>query len=166
MKIGNTLKETNNVPKLCVCVYLLEERLREPIPILFILLFRPVKDLFLVAPHSLVGQVRLTVSARLLAKPDGVSPNRRTVRPFGKGDIYRDIRITPSGQAAYFGHSSTVLDGLLQASSLRLCNVSKKAEYIQKIRFPGSIWSHNELPVAQAHVYVLKVAPVLHGQMF
>ena len=93
MQIGDRLKETNDLSKIRVDVYLFEESLRKSILIFVVVFIGPIEDQLIAFPNPLVGEVSLSVASCFLSKPKCIAPQRWSISHVGEVDLYRDLGI-------------------------------------------------------------------------
>src|SRR2546425_12157992 len=93
MQIRDRLKETNDISKIHVDVYLFEEGLRKSILIFVVVFIGPIEDQLIAFPDPLVGKISLSVAPRFLSKPKCIAPQRWSISHVGEVDLYRDLGI-------------------------------------------------------------------------
>ena len=93
MQIRDRLKETNDLSKIRVDVYLFEEGLRKSILIFVVVFIGPIEDQLIAFPDLLVGEVSLSVAPRFLPKPKCIAPRRWSISHVGEVDLYSNLGI-------------------------------------------------------------------------
>jgi len=93
MQIGDRLKETNDISKTHVDVYLFEEGLRQSILIFVVVFIGPIEDQLIAFPNPLVGEISLSVAPRFLSKPKCITPQQWAISHVGEVDLYRNLGI-------------------------------------------------------------------------
>ena len=94
MQICDRLKETHDISKIRVDVYLFEEGLRKAILIFVVVFIGPIEDRLITFPDLLVGEISLAVAPRFLSKPTCIAPQRWSLSDVGEVHLYRDLGIS------------------------------------------------------------------------
>jgi len=99
VKVRDRLKETYDVSKIYVYVYLFKKGLRKSISIFFVFFIGPIEDLLTTFPDSFVGEMGLSITPCFLSKTKGVAPNWRFAGYVGEVNLYRNPWIASCSQA-------------------------------------------------------------------
>ena len=64
-------------------------------------------------------------------------------------------------QASQLGNASTIGDGLLQATALRLADIAQKPKYIQEVRLARGVRAKQVGIISERHIDIAEIPPVL-----
>ena len=99
MQIGDCLKETDKVSKICVNIYLFKKGLGETFFILSVFCVWSIEYLLAFLPYPFIGELRVPIPARFLAQTKSVAPLWRLASSVGKVNFNCNFRVTACSQA-------------------------------------------------------------------
>jgi len=134
MQVCRFTEELCQAPKLNICLYLFKRSLRETNLICFVFVVRPIEQ-DLAIPNDLLPRNNCTLRALpFWSKAENVPPCRRLVLSASrKLNFNTNFWITPSVETAQLLDSPSIMDCLLQASSMRLTHIPKETEDIEEV---------------------------------